>query len=234
MVAILPIAYLATEEAIDDFLGRDEEFCRLRSAWERASGIDKMDALNRASERQSELVRFVLAAVVARLLAPIVLKQSAPGTWQEFALKQSVWTESMADHLLLRGRIIGFGAEYEDAALCFRRDEWNGWLKACLSTHTSHSPCEGSSSSANNPESTLQRSKPSLDDVLAWYALRVASHPSGQTPPDRNEDLTAAQQHFRIGGLKDLVRRARSAKAPPEWKKPGARGRKVASANARR
>jgi hypothetical protein len=85
------------------------------------------------------------------------------------------------------------------------------------------------SPSVADPAQPAKKPKPSLDQVMTWYETYVASRPAGALPPTREEDLTAANQHFRARGLKELVRKARAKKAPAFWKEPGAKGRKILS-----
>ena len=68
--------------------------------------------------------------------------------------------------------------------------------------------------------------KPTSAAMEAWYRLRMEGHDPQQPPPSREDDLKAAERHFGIGGLKDLVRTARRRLAPASWKQPGAKGRK--------
>jgi hypothetical protein len=68
--------------------------------------------------------------------------------------------------------------------------------------------------------------KPTEAEMKAWYLRRIDGHDPQQPPPSREDDVAAAHKHFRMGGLKDMVRRMRQKLAPDAWKQPGAKGRK--------
>jgi hypothetical protein len=76
------------------------------------------------------------------------------------------------------------------------------------------------------PGDITRKAKPALGEVTAWYERRVVEWPDGELPPTREADVSAAQEHFGMRGLKDLVRRVRAEKAPAHWKEPGSKGRK--------
>jgi hypothetical protein len=76
--------------------------------------------------------------------------------------------------------------------------------------------------------------KPDLECMREWYRLeRVEKHDAQKPPPSREDDQKAARKYFKMGGLNPLVREARAAEAPWNWKQGGSRGRKAAELRTR-
>lgn len=143
---------------------------------------------------------------------------------------------------------------------CFRRANLNAWLAAYFKTEGASEPEEvrkpeeagevethaveevdprrrarppaPAEQPVEAPKATPE--KPDLDCMREWYRLeRVAKHDAKKPPPSREDDQKAAREYFEMGGLNPLVRKARAAEAPWNWKQGGSRGRKATELRAR-
>ncbi len=84
------------------------------------------------------------------------------------------------------------------------------------------------------PSSLRTKPKPTSEEVIKWYEARVSGWPANKLPPTREQDVSAAQAHFDVVGLRDLTRQARRKSAPVQWTSPGSKGRKKAQASIQR
>jgi len=66
----------------------------------------------------------------------------------------------------------------------------------------------------------------SIDALRAWYRLRAATWPPGDTLPTERDDIDAAREYFRRDVSREVVRRCRETLAPASWRRPGPRRRR--------
>jgi hypothetical protein len=72
---------------------------------------------------------------------------------------------------------------------------------------------------------TIESALPTDTELEEWYIRRVNEWPPGKPPPDRVEDVYAAQGAFSCVGLRNRVRALR-AKHAKHWTRSGPNGRK--------
>ena len=130
---VIPSGYVSTDEAIHEMINADREWCRLSDAWEQAGR--PMDArYHEFGARQMVLTDALRDAVAAREIPALAMMTTGDGRWAEAELPRAYWSEIVGDLALSRGLVVGQGLaeadrkRFEDAALCFRRVDWQRWL----------------------------------------------------------------------------------------------------------
>lgn len=133
MSRIVPDEYVLTDEAIDELVGADPHFRRLKAGWLAASGEVKNKAYVEVCERQSQITEQLVEAVKAHRLQSVALQRTAAGEWVEYGIPKR-YRETLGGELSLwRGSAEKMELEPGDewlrhAPLCFRRREFHEWL----------------------------------------------------------------------------------------------------------
>jgi hypothetical protein len=133
MARIIPVAYVLTDEAIDELAGADPHLRRLRGAWERAESEAKEEAFLKLSERQTQITDRLVEVVKSGELTLLALKRMPAGEWQEHGVSAAYRGTLGAEVSLWRGSLRMIDLEPTDewirsGALCFRRAEFDDWL----------------------------------------------------------------------------------------------------------
>lgn len=85
---------------------------------------------------------------------------------------------------------------------------------------------------SDHPASKVLK-RPTAAQLKAFYLSYMSRFTPGIMPPQRDDDVKAAQAYFDCKGLRDPIRQLRRDHAPPEWKKTGNKGRKAHQASRR-
>jgi hypothetical protein len=131
----IPTGYVSTDEAINELVNADPDWCRLSEVWKNATGAEKDQAHGQWSEVQDSLTKSLSAAATSGKLRAVALNQLASGEWSEIELPKGYWERLGGDLSLLHGYVVASGLEagdqwVEGSPLCFRRPDWNAWLDA--------------------------------------------------------------------------------------------------------
>lgn len=100
MSRIIPAEYVLTDEAIDELVGADPHFRRLKAEWLAASGEAKNKAYIEVCERQNQITDQLVEAVKAHRLQPIALQRTAAGEWVEYGIPRR-YRETLGGELSL-------------------------------------------------------------------------------------------------------------------------------------
>jgi hypothetical protein len=251
MQRIIPGQYILTSTAIAEMQRRDAEWSRLKTLWERSArkhGPEWTATGNRATE----LLAALLDDVASGSPPAVIVTATDGGQWQELPLPDGYCADFVpASAALIRGAVVAGNLhdrdilKFEGDALCFKRSDWSVWLDGLAErmarggapAATGRSPVLLAPAPAIVQPTSLPPAKPKKPDLNCmreWYRLeRVEKHDAKKPPPSREDDQKAAREYFKMGGLNPLVRKARAAEAPWNWKQGGSRGRKAAELRAR-
>lgn len=137
MSRIIPVAYVLTDEAIEELVGADPHHRRLKAMWLAATGEAKDKAYIEVCERQNQITDRLYDAVKSHQLQPIALLRTAVGSWDEHGIPRR-YRDSLGGELSLwRGSVEKMELEPADewirkAALCFRRSDFDTWLGSTI------------------------------------------------------------------------------------------------------
>jgi len=129
---IVPVGYILTDEALQEFVTSDPVWRRLDAEWKQATGDAKRKARQDAHQLQDELTAKLFKAAKSGELPPIVLRRTAAGEWTEHRLAGQYIAGLDGDMALWSGavdrKILNLADEWlADAPLCFRRTEFEDW-----------------------------------------------------------------------------------------------------------
>jgi hypothetical protein len=130
---VIPTGYVSTDEAINELVNADPNWCRLSEVWKNATGVEKNHVHAQWAGVQDSLTASLSAAAVSGKLRAVALNQLASGEWREIELPKGYWERLGGDLSLLHGYVVASGLEVADQwaeglPLCFRRSDWNTWL----------------------------------------------------------------------------------------------------------
>jgi hypothetical protein len=137
MSSIIPVGYILTDEAIEELIGADPHFHRLKSNWLAATGQAKNNAYLEVCERQNQITDRLVEAVRSHQLQPLALQRTLVGEWVEHGIPKR-YRETLGGELALWR---GSGAKIElepgdewirTSPLCFRRGEFNAWAGSTI------------------------------------------------------------------------------------------------------
>jgi hypothetical protein len=185
MSRVVPAAYISTDDAINELINSNPDWCRLSEVWESADGAAKHQAYGEVSALQDTLTQSLSAAVLANKLNAIALKQTANGEWTELCLPRDYWEGISGEVALFRGTVVGNGLSASDqwaaeAPLCFRRTEWDTWLSGRSTSR--------SGIGESRPPAGIVGRPPKWDWFgMAAEIVRIVNQPDGL--PDSQADV---------------------------------------------
>jgi len=91
MSRVVPVAFVSTDEAINEFLNADPKWRRLSEAWRTATGAAKHQSYGELSDRQDRLTHSLFVSVREGELHPVALEQGSNGEWTELRLPSIYW-----------------------------------------------------------------------------------------------------------------------------------------------
>lgn len=137
-MAIIPVGYILTNEAIEELVGADPHHRRLKAEWQAATGQAKAKAYIDVCERQNQLTDRLFEDVKSRKLLAIALKRMAPsGGWVEHNVPARYLETLGGDLAFWTGSVERLGLDPEDlwmadAPLCYRRSDFDDWLASTI------------------------------------------------------------------------------------------------------
>jgi hypothetical protein len=135
---IVPIAYILSDEAIEELVGADPHHRRLKEIWSAATGEAKAKAYIEVCERQNQLTDRLFEAVKSGKLLAIALKRMPPsGEWVEHRIAARYLETLGGDLAFWTGSVERLGLEpadrwMADAPLCYRREDFDDWLASTI------------------------------------------------------------------------------------------------------
>lgn len=163
-MSVVPVNFIATDEAIQELVSQDSEWQRLNRRWNDAQDSAKEAAHRELSDHQDELTNELGSSILSGALVPVALKRMG-GRWVEHNLPHEYWETFSSDLALWTGKVDPRGLSMGDqwigeSPLCFRREAFQEWMWARAEA------ASAPSKDAGRPETSA--------NAIVWWSVAQA------------------------------------------------------------